>query len=223
MVRRELLTAAVGAAVASCVGSVERGRDHVLRGFVVVDPVQQTAAVRDVHVVSGKVRLQAPPGVAGLPIIEGRGRWLVPGLYDARIASWGNGSPMHYTKLYQQMGVDTLLKSHLYAGVTQVVVGAGTGERFHDGLRRVELMKISAAQARWACRGLCAHTDDPPGAICVDSVREVAPALQAEIAHGGSTSRSTTPKRNGRCCLRSPETSCARRWLSRNLPGTRPG
>ena len=186
MVRRELLTAAVGAAVASCVSSVDRARDHVLRGFVVVDPGRQKAEVRDVYVVGGKVSLAVPTEGARLPIIEGRGRWLVPGLHDARIASWGNASPRHCTKLYQDMGVDTLLKAHLFAGVTQVVVGVGTGKHFHEGLRRVELMKIASAQVKWACRGLCAHADDPPGAVCVDSPREVAPALQAEIAEGGS-------------------------------------
>jgi hypothetical protein len=185
MVRRELLTAAVGAAVASCAIGGDRAKDHVLRGFVVVDPDRRTAEVRDVHVVDGRVQLSPPAEAARLPVIDGRGRWLVPGLYDTRIASWGNASPMHYTKLYQGMGVDTLLKAHLYAGVTQVVVGAGMGERFEDGRRRVELLKITGAQLRRACRALSGPTDDPPG-VSVKSVRDVAPALQAELGKGGS-------------------------------------
>jgi imidazolonepropionase-like amidohydrolase len=160
-------------------------RPQILRGFVVVDPTTQSAQTRDIYVAQGKVSALPASGAADVEVVEGHGRWLLPGFYDLRVAAWGNASALHYEKLYQDMGLDSMLKAQLYSGVTSVGIGMGAGRHFQDEIQRIELMEIITARAIRAARPLCGPMADAP-ADTISSVAEVAPHGDLELKRGSA-------------------------------------
>jgi hypothetical protein len=188
MVRR-LAWLALPLALAACrpaPSAAGLGPRYRLSGFTVVDPAARTESVRDLWVVDGALATRAPAGSQGWPALDGRGRWLLPGLRDLSVASWGNDSAKDFRELSQPMGADALLKAQLYAGVTRVTVTRGAHgkahSRFGDGLRRIAAFGIPAARG-----GVASPFITGPGgggffALTVSGAAQLAALLDAELA-----------------------------------------
>ena len=179
------LKLAMLALMGTCTRQEPAQADMYLRAYTVVDPVRRTAQVRDLYIYGGKVYSQPQPGRGQLLVQNGKGKWLMPGLSDARVASWGNSSARKYDQLYQDMGSDTLLRAQLYCGVTRVGIGYG-GWKLEEMLQRMALLGLPVAEGIKAGRILRGQPEDKSEAKWVlTGTAQVAPLLDKEWAGQG--------------------------------------
>jgi imidazolonepropionase-like amidohydrolase len=186
MVKRLWIIALAGALAGCRPGAQGLGPRYKLEGFTLVDPGARVEAVKDLWVVDGALATAAPPGAQDWPVLKGRGRWLLPGLQDLGVASWGNDSAKDFKELSQPMGADALLKAQLYAGVTRVTVTMGAHglkhSRFGDGLRRIEAFGIPCAHGGVASPYLMGPGGGGFFAVTVGSRAELDRVLAVELA-----------------------------------------
>jgi hypothetical protein len=183
MVRRAALLMAGLAFLAGCgprLGGQAAG-DMKLQGFTVLDPARRQARQRDLWIVQGKLALQAPPGSEHWPVLDGKGRYLLPSFWDLFLASWGNAATKDYHILEQGMGADTLSKALLYAGVGHGVAVMGNGGWYQKSLKRNQAMGTLGADCLRSSRIFCAPVSDSSGTT-LSSLSEVGPAVALQLS-----------------------------------------
>jgi imidazolonepropionase-like amidohydrolase len=180
--RRWILGSLACLALGACNGrmSVSASGPMKLQGFTVLDVARQEAKVRDLWIVDGKIASTAPVGSESWPVMDGRGRWLLPTFWDMQIASWGNLSSKDYWILEQHMGQDTLAKALLYAGVGHAFVGSGNGAWFQRGVKKSRIMQLTGAELMRSSRLYCGPMQDSPGGITISSVAAVDAFMKKE-------------------------------------------
>ena len=120
-------------------------------------------------------------GFAGLAGDGGKGRWLLPSLWDLQLAAWGNLSSKDYWVLEQHMGPDTLAKALLFAGIGHGVVGQGAGNWFQRGMKKNKIMELTGADMMRSSRIFCGPTQDSPGGTTVGAASVVPALFQREL------------------------------------------
>ncbi len=96
----------------------------ILTGGLVVDPARRLEAVRDVLIEDGRISavaagLHRKPGLKGVPAIDARGKWVVPGLVDMHVHLREPGREGDET-------IETGAKAAARGGVTTVLAMANT-------------------------------------------------------------------------------------------------
>ncbi len=125
--------------------SVEEAPALHLRGFRLVDPHAREQRQADLYLVDGRVSLERPAESTKLKVVEGEGRWLIPGLHDLQATLWGNASSQHHSKLFHHTRLDVALGMNLYCGVTYVLTARHVPERMRDLAKRVQLLGLQGA------------------------------------------------------------------------------
>src|SRR4051812_46935351 len=64
-----------------------------LKNARVVDPVSRTVQVRDVFIRGNRIEAAFGAGVVADETLDLSGKWIIPGLVDLHVHSWGNPSP----------------------------------------------------------------------------------------------------------------------------------
>jgi imidazolonepropionase-like amidohydrolase len=143
MRRRHILMVVI-AAVALGVSTGAQQSGIAIRGVTVIDGTGRAPIANATVVLEGNrirdvgVNLQAP---AGARIVDGSGKFLIPGLIDAHVHLRGGGGPGRrgggpVTAEQEREGIRAL-HSYLYAGVT-TIFDAGNRSDFIMGLRAKE-------------------------------------------------------------------------------------
>lgn len=104
------------------VGSPLRAESFVLRNVQRVDVQARSIARTDVAVVDGRIAASGaalPPGIA---VVDMTGKWLIPGLVDLHVHTWGNALP---DGTHMPLGPRRTGHAMLYAGVTAMLDLAG--------------------------------------------------------------------------------------------------
>jgi len=136
--------AMMGVAAALALGLVSdpvNPADLVLRDVTLLDGTgEPSRAGVSVHVRDGRVRAiyDRVPWVPGSTVIDGRGKYLIPGLIDTHIHLQGGRIPQPGggTRVDRELALRTL-QGYLYSGVTSVV-DQGNAADFIFGLRAEE-------------------------------------------------------------------------------------
>lgn len=180
MVTRALLLL-LGALATAC-GSPRRPEPEalVLRGFRVVDPASRSVVERDVVVQDGVIVGQA--SAPRVRVVEGRGRWLMPALWDLKASLWGNESTLHYSVLAQGMSFTKSLGVHLYYGVASVGVFAMERSWVERELKRADALQLIGARALYPDEPLCGAEQD--GCAAVPDAAAASAALERRLEHG---------------------------------------
>jgi imidazolonepropionase-like amidohydrolase len=90
----------------------------LLRNAHIVDPARQVEFIGHVLIQDAKVAQvlrELPPGFDG-EVVDLTGKYLIPGLVDAHVHSWGNLAPIGEPD--EEFGVEGTARRMLYAGVT---------------------------------------------------------------------------------------------------------
>lgn len=93
--------------------STALAQDLTIRDIQVVDPASKQIVRRDLYVHNGRVSSQPPP--APHRVIQGKGRYLLPGFIDTHTHSWGNPNPDGEDEAF---GLHGTAQRMLFAGVT---------------------------------------------------------------------------------------------------------
>lgn len=126
----------------------------LLRGFRVVDPASRTVTERDVVVQGGMVVASATS--AKVRVVDGRGQFLMPALWDLKAALWGNNSTKSYDELSQDMTFSRALGVQLYYGVAHVGVYGARRQWIQRALKRAEALEMLEAEPLYPDLVLCA-------------------------------------------------------------------
>src|SRR5438128_1063727 len=98
------------------VGCTSRARDSapeslVLRGFHLVDIESRRVLERDVVIENGVVVARSTSSQQH--VVDGRGEYLMPALWDLKASLWGNNSTLHWDVLTQEANFTQCLGVHL--------------------------------------------------------------------------------------------------------------
>jgi hypothetical protein len=121
-------------------------RGLLLHGFRLVDPSERSVREADVCIEHGVVRECTSVTPAGYQRVEGKGRFLLPALWDLSAALWGNCSARKYDDLYQEMSISGALRVQLYYGVAHVGTFAMDNEWVSREIKRARALQFPAAE-----------------------------------------------------------------------------
>jgi hypothetical protein len=180
MVSRAVLVAFLGCALLGCAKPQAPERETlVLRGFKLVDPATRSISERDLLVENGVIVERA--SAAKQRVIEGKGRWLMPALWDLRSALWGNNSTRSYYELSQDMDFNHALGVQLYYGVAHVGVFGARRRWIERYFKRAEALGLSEAEMLYPDMGLCGK--DAYGCEAVKDIAAVRRVLDERQRH----------------------------------------
>lgn len=122
---RSLLTLCLLLALAACKPSAEESHTQAIIGAVLIDGNGGPPITDSVVVVSGS-RIRGAGSRANVPVpagsdkIDGRGRFLVPGLIDLHVHLGTRGGPGFTASDYTRQRIEKNLNAYLYFGITTV-------------------------------------------------------------------------------------------------------
>jgi hypothetical protein len=118
----------------------------LLHGFRLVDPSDRSVREADLCIARGAVRACEPSESARYQRIEGKGRFLLPALWDLNASLWGNISARKYDDIYQEMTISQTLRVQLYYGVAHVGTFAMNDEWVSREVKRARALEFPAAE-----------------------------------------------------------------------------
>jgi hypothetical protein len=156
MVRRALLALSLlawGLSLGCSRPAPPEAETLVLRGFKLVDPATRNVTERELFVENGVI--VARGSASKQHVIEGKGRWLMPALWDLRSALWGNNSTRSWDELTQDMSFNHALGVQLYYGVAHVGIFGCRRRWIERYFKRAEALGLSEAEMLYPDVGLC--------------------------------------------------------------------
>jgi imidazolonepropionase-like amidohydrolase len=92
-------------------------QDLLLENARIVDPASRTIVQGSLWIHEGKIRdlMTSAPGTFDGKVIDLTGKWIIPGLNDMHVHSFGNIAPGNRMEI---LGTENAAKAMLYAGVT---------------------------------------------------------------------------------------------------------
>jgi hypothetical protein len=112
-----------------------------------------------------------------LRILEGKGRWLMPALWDLKASAWGNESAKNYDELTQEMGIAQCMRVQLYYGVAHVGSFGLSREWASRELRRAHAMEFPAAELLFPDKALCGTGQKSFACVGISAPAELGPLL----------------------------------------------
>lgn len=179
--RARLLLAVLVAPFLACTQPAPSQADEVLvlRGFKLVDPASRSVTERELVVSGGVVVAQA--STARARVIEGRGRFLTPALWDMKAALWGNNSTKSYEELTQDMSFSRALAVQLYYGVAHVGIFGSKRVWTERVLKRGDALELLDAEPLYPDVMLCGR--DEYGCVAVPDAAALEAALDDRRQH----------------------------------------
>lgn len=157
MVAARCLLATLAATALGCAGCGKAdeadSQSLILRGFRHVDVEQRALVDGDVVIERGAVVPR--PTLANPRIIEGRGAFLMPALWDLKSSPWGNDSAHNWDELTQEATYTRCLQFQLYFGVAHVGSFAQDPEWADREVRRADALQMAAAESLYPDKALC--------------------------------------------------------------------
>lgn len=153
--RHAALGVALLALLAGCRDAERRAEPEtlVLRGFNVVDPGARSVSQPELLIEGGVLVPRATS--SRQRVIEGRGRYLMPALWDLKSSLWGNGCLLDWDALSQEISFTQSLQVQLFYGVAHVGVFAMQRDWVGRYLRRAEALELTAAESLYPDTALC--------------------------------------------------------------------
>jgi hypothetical protein len=163
------------------------GRSHagalLLEGCTLVDPASRSEGVADLLMEDGRV----VTATAQTPVVlDGRGRYALPALWDMKASLWGNDSAKDYHVLSQNLSVSGSLAVQLYYGVGHVVSVHMKREWLEREWHRAEKLEFPAAELIYPGQALAGVGGKAWAAEGISLTTRVGPALDARQADGAS-------------------------------------
>jgi hypothetical protein len=125
----------------------------ILRGFNVVDPGARSVSQAELLIEGGVLIRRAT--ASRQRVIEGRGRYLMPALWDLKSSLWGNSCLLDWDELSQEISFTGSLQVQLFYGVAHVGVFAMQRDWVGRYLRRAEALELTAAESLYPDTALC--------------------------------------------------------------------
>jgi len=182
MVRGSFLVAAACFAL----GCARRDPDDpraglVLCDFSLVDVERGETRRGDVVIERGRVVFAPSAGVEHR-VIEGRGRFLLPALWDLKAALWGNNSARNWQELSQELGMTQCLRVQLSYGVAHVGASNMGRDWVKREAKRAEALELDAAELLYPDKSLCAPGGENFACHFVPSAADAADIV-TKLAH----------------------------------------
>ena len=180
MVRPRPLLASVGFALVLAATGL-RAEGLLLKGFALLDPGRRTVRVADLALSGGQV---VPlDRAAGFRVVEGKGRFLLPAMWDLQTCLWGNESAQSYEVLYQELGIVPSLRAQLWYGVAHVATLNMGPTWVKREMHRAKALEFPAAELLYSGKTLVGAA--APGCVSITAADQFGPLLDEVRSSGG--------------------------------------